>query len=156
MHLESALKEVFVEKKMRLALAESCTGGAMAAMLTRLSGASNYFLGSVVAYSNEMKQKLLRVSSQTLERKGAVSKEVAIEMLEGLFAVTSADWGVAVSGIAGPSGGSVKKPVGTVYVAIGCRGKEPECLLLQLNGAREIIIQEAVRSAFEALLHKVS
>ena len=156
MQIERKLRELFTEKKLTLALAESCTGGAMASSLTQVAGASAYFLGSFVVYSNELKQKVLRVSVETLEKKGAVSVEVVTQMLEGLFELTSADWGVAVSGIAGPSGGSAEKPVGTVFAAIGRRGKEPEILRLQLKGNRQSVIQEASLLILEALLRRVS
>ena len=156
MQIERELREIFTQKKLTLALAESCTGGMMASMLTSLAGASDYFLGSFVVYSNELKQKALRVSSKTLDEKGAVSKEVVIEMLEGLFELSSADWGIAVSGIAGPSGGSEEKPIGTVFVAIGKRGKDPEIRRLHLKGNRESIMKEASVVILEALFRRVS
>lgn len=156
MQIERELRQIFTQKKLKLALAESCTGGMMASLLTRQVGASDYFLGSFVVYSNELKQKALRVSSKTLDEKGAVSKEVVVEMLEGLFEVSSADWAIAVSGIAGPSGGTKKKPVGTVFAAFGKRGKEPEILSLHLKGNRESVMKNASDQILEALLRKVS
>lgn len=156
MQIERELRRVFTEKKLTLALAESCTGGTMASMLTHQPGASDYFLGSFVVYSNELKQKALHVLAKTLQEKGAVSEEVVLEMLEGIFRQTSADWGVAVSGIAGPSGGIVDKPVGLVIVAMGRRGKEPETLSLHLKGSRERVIKNASERILEALFHRVS
>lgn len=156
MQIERELRQIFTQKKLKLALAESCTGGLMASILTHQVGASDYFLGSFVVYSNELKQKVLRVSSKTIDEKGAVSKEVVAEMLEGLFEVSSADWGVAVSGIAGPSGGSKEKPIGTVFAAIGKRGKEPEILSLHLKGNRDSIMKNASVEILEALFRKVS
>lgn len=156
MQIERELRQIFTQKKLKLALAESCTGGLMASTLTRQMGASDYFLGSIVVYSNELKQKVLRVSSKTLDEKGAVSKEVVTEMLAGLFEVSSADWGVAVSGIAGPSGGTKEKPVGTVFAAIGKRGKDPEIFSLHLEGNRDNVIKNATVQILEALFRRVS
>lgn len=156
MQIEKELRDVFTKQGLKLALAESCTGGKMAARLTSMAGASEYFLGSFVVYSNELKRKVLKVSKAMLEEKGAVSREVVGAMLEGLFDVTSADWGVAVSGVAGPSGGTAEKPVGTVCVAIGKRGKEAEVLCLHLKGNREAVMNEAVTQVLEALLRRVS
>ncbi len=156
MQIEHELKRIFVLKKKTLALAESCTGGTMASILTHQSGASDYFLGGFVVYSNELKRKALRVLKETLDKHGAVSREVVAEMLDGLFEQTSADWGVAVSGIAGPSGGSAEKPVGTVFAAIGERGKSPEILSLNFDGSRESIIKETSQALLESLFRRVS
>ncbi|HAZ15356.1 MAG: hypothetical protein A2Y28_02065 [Chlamydiae bacterium GWC2_50_10] len=156
MRIEKELKELFVQKKLTLALAESCTGGRMAARLTSIPGASAYFLGSFVVYSNELKEKALYVREKSLKEKGAVSKEVVLEMLQGLFSRTSADFGIAVSGIAGPTGGSADKPVGTVFAALGSRRKEPEILNLHLEGDREAVLEEAASRLFERLFRIVS
>lgn len=117
----------------KLAMAESCTGGALAASLTQFEGASDYFLGGVVAYSNELKESLLKVSPKTLEVYGSVSSETVIEMVVGLFGATSADIAIAVSGILGPAGGTEDKPVGTVWMAIGRRSKKIESHLIPLE-----------------------
>lgn len=154
--MQSRVKEMFTKKKWKLALAESCTGGEMAAWLTKEAGASDYFLGSLVVYSNELKRKVLHVQEKTLLEKGAVSPEVVCEMLQGLFSLTSADFGLAVSGIAGPSGGSVEKPVGTVFAALGRRGKNPDVLELHIEGKRETVIKESAKQLLEALVRKVS
>lgn len=156
MQVEKELKDLFVKNKQTLALAESCTGGALASKLTAVPGASEFFLGSIVAYCNQLKQKALRVSLETLNSRGAVSQEVVQEMLEGLFQVTNADWGIAVSGIAGPSGGSESKPVGTVWVAIGKRDKDPEAVCYKFDGSRARVIEETVATALEMLWRKVS
>jgi nicotinamide-nucleotide amidase len=153
--LEEALLHFFVKNKKRLAVAESCTGGSLAAVLTRIPGASDYFLGSIVAYSNELKMAQLRVSADVLEKKGAVSAEIGAEMLRGLFQVTTADVGVAVTGIAGPSGGSAEKPVGTVWVAIGERDTPPHVVRYQITGSREKIIDATCTRALSQLWRKL-
>lgn len=122
--IEEAVGREFIARKKTLALAESCTGGALAAQLTSIPHASQYLLGSIVAYTNGWKERFLQVSRTTLEQRGAVSRETVIEMVKGLFNETEADLGVAVSGIAGPGGGTKAAPVGTIYIAIGVRGEK--------------------------------
>jgi len=117
--LEEALKRDFEKAGLMLATAESCTGGFLGHRITSIPGSSSYFLGSIVCYSNDLKNKLLGVKSQTLKSHGAVSEETVLEMLEGVLNITGADIGVSVSGIAGPIGGTVEKPVGTIWMAWG-------------------------------------
>ncbi len=119
--LEEAVHKMFISKKKTLALAESCTGGSIAKRLTSLPGSSEYFLGSIVSYSNELKENLLHV---TLDENGEVSLEAVTQMAKGVLECTSCDYALAVTGIAGPAGGSDEKPVGTVYLALAERGKE--------------------------------
>ena len=102
----------------KLAVAESCTGGYISHLITSVSGSSAYYQGSVTSYSNDAKQKLLGVKVKTLEKYGAVSEEVAREMAEGAIRVLNADYSVATTGIAGLTGGSEEKPVGTVWIAV--------------------------------------
>lgn len=104
--------------RLTIATAESCTGGLLASTLTDIAGSSEYVLGGVVSYSNSVKQKLLNVSPSTLERHGAVSAETAAEMARGVRRLLVSDLAVAVTGIAGPGGGSPDKPVGLVYLHI--------------------------------------
>lgn len=132
---EEAIHAFLVEKKKTLALAESCTGGRIAAQLTALPGASLYFLGSLVVYSDLLKQKLLSVPADLLKAEGAVSKAVVTAMLEGLFKATGADYGLAVTGIAGPAGGTPKTPVGTIWAALGERDKPPHLLNFRAPGS---------------------
>lgn len=106
------------KKRLALATAESCTGGLVASRITDVSGSSAYFLGGIVAYSYEAKASLLGVSWDTLNTKGAVSRETVIEMAQGARRVFNADIAVSVSGIAGPGGGTPDKPVGTVWVGL--------------------------------------
>ncbi|MCB1084583.1 MAG: nicotinamide-nucleotide amidohydrolase family protein [Chlamydiia bacterium] len=120
--IEVALHEWMVKNKKTLALGESCTGGKMAETLTAHPGASDYFLGSIVSYSNQLKRSALGVKESTLKTFGAVSQETVEEMAAGVLKLTNADYVITVSGIAGPDGGTPDKPVGTVWAAI----KTPE------------------------------
>lgn len=119
--LEEALGQMLRERQLQFSTAESCTGGYVAHRLTLVPGSSDYFPGSLVAYSNELKRRQLGVSAQTLEQHGAVSEQCVREMVAGLLPLTGADIGLAISGIAGPGGGTPDKPVGTVWIAVGDR-----------------------------------
>ncbi len=110
--------EILKERGATVATAESCTGGRVAAAFTASAGASDYFVGGVVAYSNEVKIGVLGVERETIERHGAVSREVAEQMATGVRRLTGADYAIATTGIAGPGGGTSEKPVGTVWVAV--------------------------------------
>ncbi|NGX50753.1 MAG: CinA-like protein [Chlamydiae bacterium] len=119
--IEHAIHEWMIDHKKSFACGESCTGGAMAARLTVISGASDYFLGAIVAYSDTLKQSALNVARESLERYGAVSEEVVREMALGTLKLTGADYVITISGIAGPKGGSEEKPVGTICAAIATK-----------------------------------
>ncbi len=121
--LEKALGDLLLERNKSLATAESCSGGYIAHLVTSVAGSSIYFKGTVVAYSYDAKETILGVNHQTLESKGAVSEETITEMFNGLMKITTADYGIATSGIMGPGGGTDDKPVGTVWVAVGSREK---------------------------------
>jgi len=116
--IEMVVVRLLTEKKKTLALAESCTGGGIANRLTNVPGASAFFFGGVVAYSNDVKQKFLGVRAKTLGQHGAVSEAVAREMAEGAREKFGADFAISVTGIAGPNGGTPEKPVGTVFIAL--------------------------------------
>lgn len=120
--LEFRVGNLLNEKHLTLATAESCTGGLVASLITDVAGSSVYFLGSIVSYSNQAKASLLGVSWDTLNTKGAVSRETVIEMAQGARKLFNADIVVSVSGIAGPGGGTPDKPVGTVWVGLATPG----------------------------------
>ncbi|MBN1354621.1 MAG: competence/damage-inducible protein A [Candidatus Omnitrophica bacterium] len=115
--LESVVGEMLTKKKLICAVAESCTGGLISNMFTNVSGSSKYFKMGIIAYSNTAKVELLGVPEEKIEKYGAVSKEVALSMAEGIKKVSGADISLATTGIAGPTGGTTKKPVGLVYIA---------------------------------------
>ncbi|MGA1820338.1 MAG: CinA family protein [Thermoplasmatota archaeon] len=115
------LVRLSIEKKITISTAESCTGGYISHLITSNPGSSGCFLGGVVAYSNELKVDLLGVKEETLEGSGAVSRETASEMSAGIQERTGSDIGLSVTGIAGPSGGTEEKPVGTVFISVHLR-----------------------------------
>lgn len=131
------------DQKLTLSFAESCTGGALSAFLTEQAGVSDIFLGSVVSYSNEAKVDLLGVRRDTLMQEGAVSESVARQMAHGVRRQLKTDWSVAITGIAGPTGGTPTKPVGTVCIAIA--GPDFEDSRKELfSGTRKDIQQASV------------
>lgn len=121
--LPHALGKLCKEKGIKIATAESCTGGGIGNMIVSVPGSSAYYEGSLVTYSNVLKSSLLQVKADTLNEYGAVSQETVQEMIGGLLDHTNCDAGVAVSGIAGPGGGTADKPVGTIWIAVGNRAK---------------------------------
>lgn len=121
------------EKGLKVATAESCTGGLVSERITRVSGSSEVFDCGVCTYANEMKHKLLGVSETTLTVLGAVSAETAVQMAEGVKKLSGADIGVSTTGIAGPTGGTPEKPVGLVYVGV-CTSREAYAIRLNLGG----------------------
>lgn len=118
MSIEKQTVELLKSKKLKLATAESCTGGLISKRITDVSGSSEVFEGGVVCYSNRFKESVLGVSPETLKKYGAVSRETAREMVRGILSLTKADIAVAVTGIAGPSSDDTNKPVGLVYIAV--------------------------------------
>ena len=151
MSLIEKIHSHLIKSEKTLALAESCSGGHLSAQFTSIPDASKYFLGSLVVYSNALKMSLLKVTSETLIHSGAVSREVADEMLLGLMKRTEADYGIAVTGIAGPSGGTAEKPVGTVFIALGIRGKKPHIVECHFNGDRAAVIEAICERAISEL-----
>jgi len=138
-----------------LAVAESCTGGMMAERLTSVSGSSRYFVGGVVAYSNQLKTKLVGVPAKLIAEYGAVSREVAIALAEGIRARTKATFGVGITGVAGPTGGTPEKPVGLVFIAIS-DDKGSEVVERRLPGDRERIRLWASFTALDLVRRKLA
>lgn len=149
--IEEAILNLFVNNGWTLSTAESCTGGSIASHLTKLPGSSKYFQGGFVCYSNSLKEKLLNVPNKIIDKYGSVSKETVTSMVLGLLSQTETTFGLAISGIAGPTGGSPEKPVGTVWIAVAKKKECPQAFLLQLQGNRDIIIERSVHSALEKL-----
>ncbi len=145
--LEATVCEILQKKGLKLATAESCTGGLLAGKITSIPGASACFDCGVVTYSNEQKNKLLGVEIKTLDEFGAVSKETALEMCAGVRKLAEADFGIGITGIAGPGGGTKEKPVGLVYVGI-CGNGIHKAFKLNLAGNRDVVRE---RSAMFAL-----
>jgi len=135
-----------------LSVAESCTGGLVSKLLTDVPGSSEFFSGGVVSYSNEVKARVLGVTPATLEDHGAVSPETAREMAEGILALMGTDLSVAITGIAGPSGGSAAKPVGLVYIAVAGKNRETGVKKFRFSGSREEIRESSAAAALEMLL----
>ncbi len=125
MPVEFELFEVLKRKRLKLAVAESCTGGLVAARIVNVPGISEFFLGGVVSYSNEAKEKLLGVDKKVIETFGAVSPQTALSMAEGAVRIFGADCALSTTGVAGPSGGTAEKPVGLVFIGlVGPAGKK--------------------------------
>ncbi|MBT8127004.1 MAG: CinA family protein [Gammaproteobacteria bacterium] len=139
-------------KGLRLATAESCTGGWIAKLLTDIAGSSDWFDCAIVSYSNAAKKHFLKVPDGVLLDHGAVSENTVIAMQQGLFLETSADAGISISGIAGPGGGSEDKPVGMVWIAVGLRNQMVHTRKYQFQGDRNAVRLQAVAAALKDLL----
>lgn len=123
MELEEEIGCLLRSANLTLSTAESCTGGGVAARITSVPGSSDYFMGGIVAYANEVKRELLHVSMETLEKRGTVSRETVIEMAKGAMKTLKTDCAIATSGIAGPGGGTLEKPVGTIWIAVAYKNE---------------------------------
>jgi len=150
--IEELLQQRFLSSKWTLSIAESCTGGRLAARLTALPGSSGYFLGSIVAYSNESKTKFLEVPPDTIQDHGAVSSETVSAMMKGILNSTKSDFSIAVTGIAGPGGGTENKPVGLIWAAIGHRDHSPYIFSFRAPGHRNTIMEFTVNVLLAQLL----
>lgn len=148
---------ILKEKKLTLSCAESCTGGLIAKSITDVSGCSSVFYGGVVAYDNSVKMNILGVKDETLSTFGAVSFETAREMALGVKSALKTDIGISTTGIAGPDGGTPKKPVGTVYIGIAI-GDTVSSILLNIPStfSRDEIRREAVFQILSLLKEKLS
>jgi nicotinamide-nucleotide amidase len=149
--LAEALGARLRAQRQMLVTAESCTGGWIAKTVTDIAGSSDWFDCGLAAYSYEAKQALLGVRPETLERFGAVSRETVLEMVSGALANSGATVAVAVTGIAGPGGGTPDKPVGTVWIAWKRRGGYPQAELFRFGGDRDAVRRQSVASALGGL-----
>lgn len=153
MKLAQELVSYCQKHHMRFAFAESCTGGALSAAITQIPGASDCFMGAYITYSNSMKEHL-GVNAKTLEHHGAVSAETVIEMAKATMSRLNVDFTVAISGIAGPSGGSKDKPVGTVFIAVTTKN-HTHVEHLHLQGNRQEIITQSCEQALTLSLSQL-
>jgi nicotinamide-nucleotide amidase len=149
--LAMSIGELLLARGQSVVAAESCTGGWIAKVLTDVAGSSNWFECGVVAYSYEAKESLLGVRPQTLERTGAVSQETVVEMVSGALARYGAGVAVAVTGVAGPSGGTPDKPVGTVWIGWKRRGGYARSELFHFEGDREAVRRQTVAAALDGV-----
>ncbi len=155
--LVAALADVLRGRQWRLATAESCTGGLIAAACTAIAGSSDWFDRGFVTYSNEAKAGMLGVDPGLIQAHGAVSEPVALAMAQGALAHSAAQWAVAVTGIAGPGGGVPGKPVGTVWLAWAGPGPAlPQAQLFWFDGDRAGVRAQTVEKALEGLLERMS
>lgn len=149
--LEVQVGELLRQHGLRLAVAESCTGGLIGDRITNVAGSSTYFIGGVTSYAYEAKVRLLGVRWETLEKHGAVSRETVLEMARGVRKALSTDIGLAVSGIAGPTGGTPEKPVGATWIGLSAPGYE-QAWLNRLEGDRLKIKGQAAERALQYLV----
>jgi PncC family amidohydrolase len=155
MNLEQKIGILLTKQKKTLAVAESCSGGLLGHRLTNIAGSSNYFIGGVLVYANRAKTKLLGISPTLLKKYGAVSQPIAKRMANSIRRTFKADFGVSISGIAGPTGGTPEKPVGLTYIAVST-AKEVQCKEFHFKGSRQKIKTAATQSALKLLLSLIN
>jgi len=150
-NLKSKIIKHLASHNLTLAIAESCTGGMLSSWLTEQSGVSNVFKGGVVCYANDVKQRILGVPKQTLQKHGAVSAETATALARGVRKALKADVAIAITGIAGPTGAVSGKPVGTVFIAT-CEGQKVTARRYQFTGGRKAVREKACVAALQQIL----
>jgi nicotinamide-nucleotide amidase len=153
--LMEVLAELLINNKVSISTAESCTGGLLSSMLTSVPGSSKYMMGSIVSYSNDVKENLLKVKKETLINFGAVSKETAIEMAENCRKIFNTDYSISITGIAGPDGGTNQKPVGTVWIGLSTKTGTGAFLSNLGNNDRTMNRERAVTSALALLIREI-
>ena len=146
------LQTLLRANKQTITTAESCTGGLVASMITKMSGSSDIFNGSIVTYSNKIKNQELNVKNETLENYGAVSFEVVNEMLDGVIKKFDANFAIAISGIAGPNGATKNKPVGTIVIGLGNSNNDKIVATYNFSGSREEVQIQASKRALKEIL----
>ncbi|HVN48538.1 MAG TPA: nicotinamide-nucleotide amidohydrolase family protein, partial [Bacteroidota bacterium] len=152
--LEEVVGTLLAEKKLSLAVAESCTGGLIADRITNISGSSNYFERGIISYSNESKTQELHVPENLIQQYGAVSKEVAEAMAEGIRKTSGVNIGISTTGIAGPTGATQEKPIGLVWIGYS-DAKSTFAIKFIFNGERRIVKERAAQAALELLRRKL-
>lgn len=153
--LEHILDKLLTDNRLTLCLAESCTGGKLASLFTAIPGCSRYFRGGIVAYSNEVKQNVLAVSSDVLREQGAVSRQVVEQMARGARRIFNTNCSIAISGIAGPDGGTPEKPVGTVWIAVACKN-QLQAKKFHFSQSRESNILRACNTGMQILMEMIT
>lgn len=154
--LASELGKKLTQRGWTLAVAESCTGGGICYALTEVPGSSAWLDRGFVTYSNQAKQDMLKVSSQTLQKHGAVSSEVVCEMVNGILRHSDVNLAVAVTGIAGPGGATPGKPVGTVFIGLQLYNQLPEWRRFELSGSRSAVRLQTIQQALIGCLEKLA
>lgn len=154
-NIEQILGDILTREKKTIAVAESCTGGGVSSLITNVAGSSTYFLGGVVAYSNQAKMDILKVPERIIQEDGSVSRPCAIAMAQNVRSILRTDIGIGVTGIAGPTGASSGKPVGSVYIAV-TNGEKSICKLFKFEGSRIEIKQKAAQTALRVAKEFVS
>ncbi|WP_419678242.1 CinA family protein [Aliarcobacter lanthieri] len=146
------LQQLLRKSQNTITAAESCTGGLVASLITKISGSSDIFNGSIISYSNYIKEKELGVKSKTLNNFGAVSIEVVEEMLDGAIKKFDASFAIAISGVAGPTGGTKNKPVGMVVIGISNNKGLKKIKIYNFKGSREEVQEQAAKTALKQIL----
>ena len=149
-HIISQTHKALIKSSKTIAVAESCTGGLLSNLLTELSGSSKYFSLGIITYSNKSKEKILGIPSSILSSKGAVSEEVAKLMAQKVRRLAKTDFGISITGIAGPSGGTLRKPVGTVFIAVAAKNKTL-CKEFHFSGTRSSIRNKSTLEALKLI-----
>ncbi len=155
--MEPIIKQLhrrLLQNRKTVAVAESCTGGLLSSLLTDSPGSSEYFLLGIVAYSNKAKEKLLKIPGYLIKAKGAVSPEVACAMAASVKKIAAADFGIGITGIAGPTGAARSKPVGTVFIA-AASGKRLTCTRMKFTGTRNAVRKKSALQALRLLKNLV-
>ena len=153
--LKTNIVKKLIKKKLKISLAESCTGGLLSSAITSVSGSSKIFNLGLVAYSNQSKIKVLKVSKKIIRKHGAVSKEVCFSMVQNISKIGKTHISVSITGIAGPSGGTKKKPVGLVYIGIKKANKIDVYKFLFENKGRSFIQKAAVNKSLRLILNSL-
>jgi len=154
-HIVNQIHKFLIKNKKTISVAESCTGGILSSLLTKLSGSSRYFYLGIVSYSNKAKEDILKIPGFVIEKNGAVSSRVAGLMASQVRKIVKTDFGIGITGIAGPTGQTQQKPVGTVFIAINSKRRKI-CKKFNFKGGRETIRKKAALKSLELLLQETS